>query len=419
LLVIVWCGSIAAALGQAPPQTRGLKPTDAPPASTIQAGSYYALVIGINDYKYLPKLQTALNDATEVARVLQHNYGFIEPKVMLNPTRDEVLTQFNVFRRTLPENSNLLIYYAGHGIRDRDTGKAYWLPVDAERDSDVNWISSSSITEEISALRSSHVLVISDSCYSGALTRGVDIEINPIDDTAYLKKMLGSRSRTLMASGGNEPVADGGGAGHSKFASVLLESLTRRVDKDRFTAGYLFERYIQPWVSGQSDQSPQYSPIQSSGHEYGDFVFSRLSDGSLPIEPPIADRIIPARDTQLIPSSRTSVNRDDDEILAALHRYTDAYESMDINDLKAVWPTISKDQIKDLKTGFSKAQAVKVELKECGPATATGDNAKVSCTQSMVYTMQGRRQQPQLTAVDISLKKHADGKWAVDEVKSR
>src|ERR1039457_718003 len=52
LLVIVWCGSSAAALGQAPPQTRGLKPTDAPPASTIQAGSYYALVIGINDYKY-------------------------------------------------------------------------------------------------------------------------------------------------------------------------------------------------------------------------------------------------------------------------------------------------------------------------------------------------------------------------------
>ena len=257
------------------PKKREVKPVNPSPALTFRPGKYYALVIGNNDYQHLPKLQTAVNDATEVARVLQHNYGFVEPKVLLNATRDEILTELNVFRSTLPENSNLVIYYAGHGHKDRDTGKAYWLPVDARADNDVKWISSSTITEEISALHSSHILVISDSCYSGALTRGAKIEINPADYDSYLKKMLESRSRTLMASGGNEPVADSGASGHSKFASVLIDSLVYRVDKDRFTANYLFEEFVRPWVSGQSDQSPQYSPIQGSGNEYGDFVFSR------------------------------------------------------------------------------------------------------------------------------------------------
>ena len=47
------------------------------------------------------------------------------------------------------------------------------------------------------------------------------------------------------------------------------------MDEEKFTAGDLFQRFIQPWVAGGSSQVPQYSVIQNSGHAYGDFVFSR------------------------------------------------------------------------------------------------------------------------------------------------
>src|SRR5260370_38550989 len=44
--------------------------------ATLQPGPYYALVIGNNNYRYLNKLQTAVNDAKEVSQLVRDNYGF-------------------------------------------------------------------------------------------------------------------------------------------------------------------------------------------------------------------------------------------------------------------------------------------------------------------------------------------------------
>jgi len=84
-----------------------------------------------------------------------------------------------------------------------------------------------------------------------------------------------------MSSGGDEPVADSGAPGHSVFAWAILKSL-RQIGEDQFTANYLFSSFIQPAVGGESYQLPQYSWIRDSGHEYGDFVFSRqpMAQGS-------------------------------------------------------------------------------------------------------------------------------------------
>lgn len=241
--------------------------------SSLATGPYYALVIGNNNYKYLTKLQTAVNDANAIAQLLREHYGF-QTKVLLDASRLQILDAIVEYRRELPENSNLLIYYAGHGHHDRDTDESYWLPVDAQNDSNSNWISADDITRDIRAISSAHVLVISDSCYSGYLAREGDAAIDPKERGAYLSKMLKSKSRTLMSSGGDEPVADAGAPGHSIFAATILESLIG-IDAETFSAADLFHRYVQPAVAGRSDQLPQYSVIRNSGHAYGDFIFSR------------------------------------------------------------------------------------------------------------------------------------------------
>jgi hypothetical protein len=81
-------------------------------------------------------------------------------------------------------------------------------------------------------------------------------------------------SRILMASGGNEPVADGGGGGHSVFANALLRGL-REMEDRVFTAEELFFRFVKEPVAGKSEQTPEHSPIRNSGHDSGDFVFIR------------------------------------------------------------------------------------------------------------------------------------------------
>ncbi len=77
-----------------------------------------------------------------------------------------------------------------------------------------------------------------------------------------------------MASGGNEPVADVGGSGHSIFGDVLLNALNSE-DQKVFTAEELFYLYIKESVAGRADQTPEYSILRNSGHDGGDFLFVR------------------------------------------------------------------------------------------------------------------------------------------------
>jgi hypothetical protein len=81
-----------------------------------------------------------------------------------------------------------------------------------------------------------------------------------------------------MASGGDEPVADGGGGNHSVFANALLRGL-KEMDKGQFTAAELFRYHVEEAVGGRANQTPEYNPLRNSGHENGDFIFVRSRAG--------------------------------------------------------------------------------------------------------------------------------------------
>jgi hypothetical protein len=174
-------------------------------------GNYYAIVIGINSYPPpLPVLVTAVDDAKAIASLLSANYGFhITLLLDKEATRVNIIDAINGFRDTLNENDSLLIYYAGHDFSDHLTDnkaddKAYWLPVDANSRYSSNRIIADELTASIKAQSARHVLIISDSCFSGGLARGGDIPIESAGRTVFLNRMSRSRSRTLMASGGGE-----------------------------------------------------------------------------------------------------------------------------------------------------------------------------------------------------------------------
>lgn len=244
LLLLLLCGDFL------PAQTRGTRPDETVPASFTGSQHFYAIVIGNNDYQYEPKLRTAVNDAEAVANVLSKQYGF-EVKLLLNATRSQIMGALNQDRRTLTGDSSLLIYYAGHGARDEANGLSFWLPVDAAVDDTTNWIDASSMASLVKSMAALHVLVISDSCFSGGMRSGVSAD----DVRTTLVKKLELPSRTLMASGSNEPVADAGGTGHSIFAEAFLQGLAD-ANQAAMTGAQLFVRYIEPVVSGRASQTP-------------------------------------------------------------------------------------------------------------------------------------------------------------------
>ena len=274
-LVAVAQGSLPSANAQT--SQRGVAPvgsqaTTSPP----QPGPYYALVIGIDNYQYLRKLETAVNDADEVAETLRDRYGF-EVKVLRDATRDDIFNALDQWARGLPDDASLLIYYGGHGAKDPHTQRTYWLPADAKQETESRWIMADDITGELRAIPARHVLVVADSCYSGTLFRDMGSLVIPGEVKHYFERILEPKSRHLMSSGGDEPVADAGSAGHSIFAKAFLQGL-KSMDENTFTADDLFKRFIQRQVGAGSDQLPEYNPIRNSGDEVGgQFVFFRVS----------------------------------------------------------------------------------------------------------------------------------------------
>ena len=237
----------------------------------LALGSYHALVIGNNEYRNMPKLKTAVADAKAVSRVLEDRYGF-SVTTLINATRYDVIGAMSDLRATLAYDTNLLIYYAGHGVVDPVTERGYWLPVEAEQSNPANWVSNDDITDMLKAIPARHILVIADSCYSGTLVRAAPIELETWEDRRdWLKRIVEKRSRTALASGGLEPVADAGSGGHSVFAAALLSALEE--NSEIVEAQELFAP-VRKSVFLNANQTPIYSDIRLAGHDGGDFIFS-------------------------------------------------------------------------------------------------------------------------------------------------
>jgi len=253
---------------------------EVPRRPQIEFGRFYALVIGNNDYRHpeVVDLETARSDAKAVGRLLDERFGF-EVTLLQDATRYDVLSALNRLRAKLTDDDNLLVYYAGHGELDRANSRGHWLPVDAEPQSTANWISNVDLTDVLNAMSARHIIVIADSCYSGSLTRSslARLEAGMTDEAreAWMRAMVGKKSRTALTSGGIAPVLDSGGGEHSIFARALLDVLGAAEDP---TPGQRLFQEISARVAWAAEarrfeQLPQYAPIKYAGHESGDFFF--------------------------------------------------------------------------------------------------------------------------------------------------
>ncbi len=252
------------------------------------SGKRYAVIIANADYSAATgfnALQTPVADADAIEKLLTGRYGFITSVTLPSGQpaslslrnasgRDTAMALYNV-SQVAGDNDTVVIYYAGHGIYEPMTTTAFWVPIDAVAGVPPTYLSASTISEAIARIQARKVLLISDSCFSGALLRGGPPEAEKIDADKRLDALLAlekRKSRILISSGNNEPVADTGGNGHSIFAQALLNGLSNE-QFDEFSARELFDDYILTAVTANSQQEPQFRPLDNVGHDGGDVVF--------------------------------------------------------------------------------------------------------------------------------------------------
>ena len=236
-------------------------------------GTYRALIIGINDYKdsSIPDLETPLNDAQTMAGLLKTKYGFVV-KTLLNRKATKKAI-YNALRNIAAEarpNDSVLIYYAGHGDLDRQYDDGWWIPVDAKGGDPVTYLDNIQVQKAMRNMNARHVLLISDSCYSGSLF-GRGRAIPSVINSKYYLGLYNEKSRWGMTSGNKTPVADDGTGGHSVFAYQLIKEL-RKNSKKYLSTQELYTR-IAPIVSNNAEQTPMCRPIRNTGDQGGEFVF--------------------------------------------------------------------------------------------------------------------------------------------------
>ena len=248
----------------------------------FELGSYHALVIGNNQYdleKGWEPLDTAENDATEVAKILKEEYGF-EVRLELNADRDTMLTAIEEMRKKLTEKDNLLIYYAGHGLVDPENDQGYWVPVDGSATSAVRWVSNASITDQIRAMTARNVMVIADSCYSGSLMRSGIVTLrsglSAEKKALRLNDDVNQLTRVAFSSGGIQPVIDSiDNSKHSVFTGALLDVLKN--NNELLDADSLATQVAHTVAVATQDnvrQVPRYAPLAAGGHQGGEFYFA-------------------------------------------------------------------------------------------------------------------------------------------------
>ena len=245
-----------------------------PSAGQIDFGKYHALVIGNGAYERLPDLETAISDAREMAALLEKKYGF-EVRLLINATRYQTMTALNDLREALTEESNLLIYYAGHGQRDEERGAGYWQPVDAEPDSPANWIPSEVVTEHLDLVPSRHVLVVADSVYSGLRTRASIARLprGMSDEQRFhhIRLLLEKRARLVLTSGGSSPRPAAAESGHSSFSAALLSVL--RDNDGVLEASRCYQRVVERLTKSEGEEVPEFATMRWARNNVADFFF--------------------------------------------------------------------------------------------------------------------------------------------------
>lgn len=210
------------------------------PNLPIRKPRLHLLAVGVGKYRdpQIQSLDFAARGATEIYEILLKRtsplYQFDGVKLL---DRDAVRPLWNAYsqeaiRRLASEvqaDDLVVMYLCGHGLRDRATGRWYFVTADARHSDLMNDRYADCLAfEDLGALSSlpCRKLAILDSCHSGAVQPVMQTD----DLKAALRWLQEDRILTLTASEGHEEAAEQKDAGLGRFTARLIEAMEGGAD---------------------------------------------------------------------------------------------------------------------------------------------------------------------------------------------
>ena len=252
--------------------TRGILHRDTQKSySEMPTGKSWFLGIGINNYKHFNNLYNAVRDVEAIRQELEEHYDLTEVVSLFDQqaTRRNIIRKLDELVRKVQEGDKLLIHYSGHGHLST-SGKGYWIPHDAELNYTDDYIANSRLRDYLEDIQARHILLVSDSCFSGSLFAQGTTRRLPEPEELLEKRI----SRYAFCSGRHdEEVADGIPGENSPFASSILEQL-RNNQAPMLRISLLAEQVINRTAS-QYRQLPRHGTLFAVGDKGGQYIFRR------------------------------------------------------------------------------------------------------------------------------------------------
>ncbi len=349
--------------------TRGITrvPDKADELEQLYTGSH-ALLIGMSRYDNeaaWPRLESVPGELENVAGALRAA-GFDTVRQVLNPTGADLRRAVDEFNEKYGYTAGhrLLFFFAGHGFTLDGGSRGYFVPRDAP-DPQVNEagfrrvaVSMQQVRTWAQELVARHALFAFDSCFSGTIFRTRDTLV-PRRITALTARPV---REFLSAGAAGETVP-----ARSVFAQTFIRGIRGEadIDKDGYVTGTELGNFVQHEVIAyKTNQTPQFGKIRDPELDEGDIVFA-LPGSAVPTVPrQTAPPVAPAS-RAVDPSPAAAASSDRDGIIAALSSFRAAYESMDVDALRRVYPKFG--DFDALRKSFADMRSIAVAM---NPASA-------------------------------------------------
>ncbi len=262
---------------------RGIAVKPVSPSGSQVKGDQWLFVIGIDTYINWPRLKTAVNDAKSVRDVLLSRYYFDKDHLIElydeQATRRNILGKLHFLAKKVRKDDSLVIFYAGHGHLDSITKAGSWIPIGSGVEDTSAWITNHDIKNylRVDAIKAKHILLVSDSCFSGDFFRGHRGKLPEVTDIV-IKKAYKLTSRQAITSGGLEPVGDEGFGKNSVFSHFLVKTL--KENQKPFLVPSNFFPDIKAGVAENAEQFPMFGSLKDTGGQQGGEIILFLKQDS-------------------------------------------------------------------------------------------------------------------------------------------
>ena len=220
-----------------------------------------AIVIGNKNYTNpdVPEVTFAHRDAAVVEQYLSKMLGYREVIVETDATQGKFFALFGTEKKdgklqdyVKEGESDVFIYYSGHGAPDPESKDGYFVPVDCDPAMvDVNGYSLALFYDKINNLGAKSVTVVIDACFSGSSDQGMLLKnISPVFIEVDESGRLADEVIVFTSSSGEQVSSWYPEKKHSLYTYFFLKGLkgSADVDEDRSVTAEEMQSYVNEEV---------------------------------------------------------------------------------------------------------------------------------------------------------------------------